>query len=300
VLFTAVRQGGSAPLTFQWSGPSGPIAGATGGSYTFTPTGTSDSGTYTVAVTSPGATDTPVSAGATIVVVASGGLWSPLDDPGLVAWWDARELSTLTLVNTDRVSRWATVNNPAIVAEQPNAALQATYSRGDLLTWPTQGGPAYSLTGAPVLGGKLIVGLWANLTADMLLFARGTYSPGLYPETGGAIDVYPLGQYGAGTGVGVSNALVMLALPELCVPGKAAFMNGVARGAYAGNPWDVAPEFMLGDATRMARGQGAAFVISTSNDAETRQKYEGFLAHRWVLAPILPVDHPYKNAPPLK
>jgi hypothetical protein len=68
VRFTAVRSGGSAPLTYQWSGPSGVIPGATSNIYTFTTTSPSDSGTYTCTVTSAGATDTPKSAGATITV----------------------------------------------------------------------------------------------------------------------------------------------------------------------------------------------------------------------------------------
>lgn len=71
VRFTAVRTGGSAPLTYQWSGPSGPIPGATGSAYTFTPAGPGDSGTYTVAVTSAGATDGPQTAGAAVTVVAA-------------------------------------------------------------------------------------------------------------------------------------------------------------------------------------------------------------------------------------
>jgi hypothetical protein len=78
VRFTAVRTGGSAPLSYQWSGPSGPIPGATGSSYSFTTTSAADSGTYTVTVTSPDATDGPVNAGATIVVVA------PPTTPGLI------------------------------------------------------------------------------------------------------------------------------------------------------------------------------------------------------------------------
>jgi hypothetical protein len=71
VRFTAVRTGGSAPLSYQWSGPSGPIPGATGSSYSFTTTSTADSGTYTCTVTSAGATDSPQSGGAAITVVAA-------------------------------------------------------------------------------------------------------------------------------------------------------------------------------------------------------------------------------------
>jgi hypothetical protein len=30
-----------------------------------------------------------------------------------------------------------------------------------------------------------------------------------------------------------------------------------------------------------------------------RQRLEGYVAHKWGLSPLLPADHPYKNAPPL-
>jgi hypothetical protein len=71
VRFTAVRTGGGAPLSYQWSGPAGLIPGATSSSYILTTTSTADSGTYTCTVTSAGASDSPQSGGAAITVVAA-------------------------------------------------------------------------------------------------------------------------------------------------------------------------------------------------------------------------------------
>jgi hypothetical protein len=71
VRFTAVRSGGGAPLSYQWSGPAGVIPGATSSVYNLTTTSTADSGTYTCVVTSAGASDSPQSGGAAITVVAA-------------------------------------------------------------------------------------------------------------------------------------------------------------------------------------------------------------------------------------
>jgi hypothetical protein len=39
-------------------------------------------------------------------------------------------------------------------------------------------------------------------------------------------------------------------------------------------------------------------VVATAVDTATRQRIEGYLAHKWGLEANLPVDHPYKDAPP--
>jgi hypothetical protein len=39
-------------------------------------------------------------------------------------------------------------------------------------------------------------------------------------------------------------------------------------------------------------------VVRGAVDLTTRQKIEGYLAWQWGLEGDLPVDHPYKSAPP--
>lgn len=45
---------------------------------------------------------------------------------------------------------------------------------------------------------------------------------------------------------------------------------------------------------------GECLVLSYAVDETTRQKIEGYLAHKWGLTANLPSGHPYKNNPPLK
>lgn len=43
---------------------------------------------------------------------------------------------------------------------------------------------------------------------------------------------------------------------------------------------------------------GEIIVVNSALDAVTRQKVEGYLAHKWGITSNLSNDHPYKNAPP--
>lgn len=45
--------------------------------------------------------------------------------------------------------------------------------------------------------------------------------------------------------------------------------------------------------------QGELIFLSAVPDTDTRQKFEGYLAHKWGMAGLLDVSHPYKNAPPV-
>jgi hypothetical protein len=87
VRLTAVRTGGSAPLTYQWYGPGNVlIPGATSNSYSFVAQ-EGDSGTYTCTVTSAGATDGPQSGGAAIVVTVAD-KWL-MEDSGFILMEDS-------------------------------------------------------------------------------------------------------------------------------------------------------------------------------------------------------------------
>ena len=52
-----------------------------------------------------------------------------------------------------------------------------------------------------------------------------------------------------------------------------------------------------GNANRF-QGDLAECIVLSSIDTDTRQKIEGYLAHKWGLTANLPVSHPYKSAAP--
>jgi hypothetical protein len=76
--------------------------------------------------------------------------------------------------------------------------------------------------------------------------------------------------------------------------------NGTATTGTSGagvNP-DVGAELYLlaSNATNINMGD---FIVTTTTSDTTRQKYEGYLAHKRGLEANLPSDHPYKTRPPL-
>lgn len=74
---------------------------------------------------------------------------------------------------------------------------------------------------------------------------------------------------------------------EVAVSGRCNFANakGVVGGYY--------------DETFLWSGQIAEIIVCPAYvDSTTRQKIEGYLAHKWGLTANLPSDHPYKNAAP--
>lgn len=53
-----------------------------------------------------------------------------------------------------------------------------------------------------------------------------------------------------------------------------------------------------GDSNGYLDGYVAEFLFTLTINATTRQKLEGYLAHKWGLTANLPSDHPYKAQPP--
>jgi hypothetical protein len=81
------------------------------------------------------------------------------------------------------------------------------------------------------------------------------------------------------------------------------YVNGEFIGSK--NILDItAPEIMNISSYNNGKGEffdgsiGEMIFLQTTFDAHIRQKYEGYLAHKWGLMSNLPADHPYKNNAP--
>lgn len=57
-----------------------------------------------------------------------GRLWTPPLSPGLLAWWDAADASTLTITAAGLVSQWVAKGSLGLVATQATTALQPTFT----------------------------------------------------------------------------------------------------------------------------------------------------------------------------
>lgn len=225
------------------------------------------------------------------------GPWTPLDDPGLLAWFDITDAASFTLGAGSRIVEWRARNNPAILASSGNSAQQAVFT-GDWVSITNQ--TQYSLANHPEVQGKLVVAPWQALQLWSSLWSRGTFNPALYMwGSSSQIEVFNPGVYSSTNNASGNRNLVSLA--EFCVAGTPAFLNGVLNGtSYTGAPWGGPPTQLWWDGSASLLGAAHDIVVSGSVDIAMRQKHEGFLAHKAGIAGSLPANHPFRSAPPTK
>jgi len=82
---------------------------------------------------------------------------------------------------------------------------------------------------------------------------------------------------------------------QLRQDGGTAASNSSSKTTYAYTYFKVGTLF--GDFYAML-GDFAELIVFSGTDATTREKCEGYLAHRWGLTANLPGGHPYKTTPP--
>jgi hypothetical protein len=229
---------------------------------------------------------------------SAGGPWTPLDDPGLLVWFDITDAASYTLGAGNKIIEFRARNNPAILAGSANSAEQAVFTG----SWTPLGGPAprYAFSNAPAVQDKLVVAPWATLDRYSCLFSVRTNDPACYVR--GDLDQiqrYPGGTYAGSASASTARRLV--SLPVFCGAGATAYVDGSAAGTFTGTPWGSTPPTRFwwdGDPGNVVSGEAHDLVISNSVDTATRQKHEGYLAHKAGLAGLLPAGHPYKSAPP--
>jgi hypothetical protein len=84
------------------------------------------------------------------------------------------------------------------------------------------------------------------------------------------------------------------------------YQDGTLRGNVADNTSLAAPAYsnlQIGGQVNQANRYGnvrlgEVVIVPSLPTADTRQKIEGYLAHKWGLTASLPADHPYKSAAP--
>ena len=227
-----------------------------------------------------------------------GGPWTPSDDPGLVAWWDATDAASFTLLAGNKFSRWRARNNAAIYIEQTTSANQAVYTGSWIVI--ANSVPRYAMINAPAVQGACVMTLSNVQETFACLFARGAYAPAFY-LCGESNDFqrYGAGSYGSNSGLAIGSGRTLVTLPTFCQVGAISYKDGTASGTFAGTTWGASPpDKMLWDGDQARNGEVHEIIISSSSDVATRQKYEGYLAHKAGLAGKLPAGHPFKAAPP--
>ena len=236
--------------------------------------------------------------------------WTPADIV-TSAWYDATDESTIT-ESGGAVSQWADKSGNDNHVTQGTGVNQPTYTNnivtfdGDdfMFNSSPTGLPSGTDSGAIYIVTELDsnTGAWGNIVsygngnigeARTLLridgsaeFGVDTYAGGLYTGYDFVVGETNIlgGVYDSATQYGFVNGS---ATPT---PSASNAFNTVVNSLYLSGRVENGDE-------NQAQQMREVLIVSDTTD-ETRQKIEGYLAHKWGLTANLPVDHPYKTNPP--
>lgn len=239
----------------------------------------------------------------------------PLDPDGiatLLLWFDAADEATITL-NGSNVAQWDDKSANAVALAQSTASWQPAYNATDdyIELDGTDDKLIGSLTG---LSGNPDLMLLAVVDQRTLPFLDGRFFN--IGGSGNGVFYYCCGQdwlIRFGDGNEKYNAVTYPAKTLVAFTHPASgnyvsgdfYVNGTAQtptGSFADanlpnvvSPCDVYLGPPAGQHTNMRIYEVIAFEDNTT---DTRQKMEGYLAHKHGLEGSLPGGHPYKAAPP--
>lgn len=234
-----------------------------------------------------------------------GGLWDPSHLPGLALWLKADALSGF--LDGDLLGAWPDAAGNGEVAAQAVAARQPRYradaqhglpvvrfAGDDLLTASSQLGiaaqPLSQFAVWKTGGTAQVLMTWANSAG--LLVTDLDDDVGI--SSGSAlfnVNTHPFGQWhlvcgvhaGAGSSLTVDGGTPVTGSAGSGIPSGSLTIGAGAAGA---------DRWLVGDL-------GEVIITRTALSAAERQRLEGYTAHKWGLAHLLPGAHPYKSAPPV-
>ena len=245
-------------------------------------------------------------------------------DPSLIStalWLDAADASTVT-TDGSAVSQWNDKSGNGRNASQSDSLLRPTVSSN-----------AFNNKQSIVFSGSSnsrLLGGATGLTSAASIFAAvqdtgststiaGIYTSG---SSGGGFGIFRATADIAvldGNGVNAANsANTSSAINQPCIlagiytqadtNGTSIFFNGTLEETFTGAGVIVSSSqtaFEIGGRTqalqplRVFKGNiSEVIVLALSATTDTRQRIEGYLAHKWGLTANLPNDHPYKVNPP--
>lgn len=237
------------------------------------------------------------------------GVWTPeFVFPYL--WWDAADTSTLT---GNPVSAWVDKSANKFIATQSNAA-----KRPSRATLNGQGVLLFDGVDDTLLH-SASYGTSATLFATVTRAAGGSNYQIIFAATGPSTKfvatmhskISDSEQWGTyqdqwrSGGAMVPNTLTMLSLEASEPGGFTAYTNGTQTASVStlNRYADTADRRAIGaDGPTYNGGYLSGYIgdiiVVPGVSTTTRQKVEGWLAHRRGLAGLLPTNHPYLVAPP--
>ncbi|MFT4040917.1 MAG: hypothetical protein QM692_22230 [Thermomicrobiales bacterium] len=236
---------------------------------------------------------------------ADGGLWDPSHLPGLALWLKADALGGL--LDGDLIPAWPDASGNGEIAAQTDAAHQPVYRAG-----AQNGLPAARFAGDHWLTVASQLGITAQPFSQFAVWKPGgtaqalmiwANSTGLLVtdldndlgiSSGSALfnlNQHPFAQWHlvAGVHAGAGSSLTVDGGTPVTGSAGAGFPSGsltIGAGVAGGDRW------LSGDL-------GELIITRTALSAAERQRLEGYTAHKWGLAALLPPAHPFRAAPPV-
>ncbi len=222
-------------------------------------------------------------------------LWTP-ERMNVVAWFDAMDESTLDIVD-DRIRGWDDKSGNDNHAVQNSSGNRPPFNAHDsrLNDLPTVGRSLgdytfLETTGAFEMRNAYIVTYYDNDTfpSHRVLLSQNINEARVQGRDGGTSwrTEYQFTMYRDGSESSTSGALPMG--PTLWRADAGSSIDSVWRLLGGANSWAY-----------WDHGAAGEFIFTDgSEDTETRQKIEGYLAHKWGLADNWPSDHPYRKHAP--
>ena len=258
--------------------------------------------------------------------------WAPTDDTSIVAWWDASDLGTITTAGstvtqiadkTGNSFNLVGVNSPTLTTLNGTNAIDftGTFSAGSDKAL-TAANTNFGITdGNIIIVGALNIdgvgnerdSIWSILDNDLnnndihlragniSQFIAAFESDGL--GSGGlALSGGNTRNWAGGPYLGDTIHATICDLSGNDIYGR---MNGTQRINIANEYFTAVnmsnSTFLIHvnrAENRELDGQFAELMIFNSNDQSLAIKAEGYLAHKWGMANLLPSGHLYKTSPP--
>lgn len=248
--------------------------------------------------------------GTLTVTVSSAELWTPAEITTAL-WLDASDATSLTL-NGSTVSQWADKSGNGRHATQATTSKQPTngssfnglnalsfdgsdaLETAELFDSPSSVGMMFAAVDHSSGTNRAIMSTrqsnasngwtWRINSASEIIYFHTSYTPTVTATRNSGKNILGIVRNGLSVAHSVDGTL-----------GPASNISKYAASGY--NKTAIGAEDS-GTGSYFFGLIGEVVVVSDSVDTTTRQKIEGYLAHKWGLSANLPSDHPYKSAPP--
>lgn len=250
---------------------------------------------------------------------AGGGSWVPSDTADTYAWWKADSLSG-TYSNGDQVNSWYDEISSYELTREAGTAGFPKFVTGSLNSLPgveIDGGgnqtrmlKAFNTTEWPTalnnLDHMIVVVFRTDVTSgtSQTAYWSGQGSIEVHRSAGKASATFwgnTFNTTAGATALGTATTHIAVGIWDYANGTRSIYLNGTLDGASSGlsGGWDR-PALRVGSnaGTQTFDGMIYEHAFVHAIDTSTREKFEGYLAHKWGLTANLPNTHPYKSSAP--